>query len=383
MLEVIRRRPLQDADLSAVQEFVARAVESNPEPFIARYVSNPLAHNGRYINADLFKETISVYALSNESRNRYNGAVHNSAAVLSSELFRRMLNGEIGQGRDSVIFLTGIPGAGKTTSVLRSGALPENVHVIFEGQLARPEASIKKFEAVIRAGLKPVIVAVHATPENALPNTLKRFNHVGRGASISVMADIQGGLADGLSTLYNRFGDKLALKIVDVRNPNKTQELIGWNNLEVLRSEGNANEITEKLKNKLEQFKNENSISDVAYRQAAGIASRSDRSVDSEGVREQKADGYRPGLSGRNRVEDFLSLAPKDALQHHPELDNAYKVLALVENQAQNDGHPPATVTAIVNQARIDLAESLSKGVAPSVKAQSQTTDRSSDERER
>ena len=42
------------------------------------------------------------------------------------------------------------------------------------------------------------IMAVHALPEKALENTLQRFNEYDRGAGISVMAEIQGGLPDGL-----------------------------------------------------------------------------------------------------------------------------------------------------------------------------------------
>lgn len=383
MLETIQRRLFHDPELDAVQERVARSVESNPEAFFSAYLKNPLAHNGRYINADLFKEVLDPYPLSNENRNRYNGAVHNSAAVLSSALFQRMLEGTIMEGRDSVIFLTGIPGAGKTTSVLAGGALPENAHIIYEGQLSRPESSLNKFEAVIKAGLQPVIVAVHAKPENALANTLKRFNLVGRGAAISVMADIQGGLAHGLSKLYDRFGDKLALKIVDVRNQSQSQEVIGWNYLDLLRTEGNSNEITERLKNKLDQLRNENSITDAAYRQAAGLEARPHRPVGSERLGEQEADGDRPGVSGRNRVEDFLRLTAEQAVKLHPELNDTFKILALVENKAMSDGHAPDTVSAIVKLAKQDLAESIGKGIVPELKSQNPVLDRFDDDRGR
>ena len=39
-------------------------------------------------------------------------------------------------------------------------------------------------EQVVEAGLKPVIVAVHATPERALQNTLQRFEELGRGFTL-------------------------------------------------------------------------------------------------------------------------------------------------------------------------------------------------------
>jgi hypothetical protein len=90
--------------------------------------------------------------------------------------------------------------------------------------------------------------------------------------------------------------------------------------------------------------------------------------MDSKGVSEQKADDYRSGLSGRNRVEDFLNLDPKEALKHHPELGNVYEILKLIENQAKQDGHSAANVSAIVNQTKVELAGRLQKGVVPAVK---------------
>jgi hypothetical protein len=383
MLEVIRRRTFQDTDLSAVQESVARAVESDPEPFIAQYINNPLSHNGRYINADLFKETFSQYRESEETRNKFNGAVHNSAAVLSAELFRRVVADTRDLRRNTAIFLTGIPGAGKTTSVFKGEGLAPHFQLIFEGQMAKPESAIPKIQQALDARLKPVILAVHATPENALENTIKRFNHIGRGASIAIMSEIQGNLPDGLEAIRQRFGDLVSLEIIDVRNRAKTRNLSGWDNVNTLRSEGSVNEITQKLKYKLEQLRENGDLSEAAYRQALGNYYRPNKAVDSEGVKEHRADGYGRGIPERNRVEDFLNLAPKDALKHHPELDNAYQVLALVESQAKRDGHPSATVTAIVNQAKIGLAENLKKGVVPSVKKQAHFIDKSGGERER
>jgi hypothetical protein len=68
---------------------------------------------GRYVSADLFKETFEEYRASKDSRNRYNAPVHNSAAVLASEYLRRLISAPGQRERDTVILLTGIPGAGR------------------------------------------------------------------------------------------------------------------------------------------------------------------------------------------------------------------------------------------------------------------------------
>jgi Zeta toxin len=149
----------------------------------------------------LFKETFEEYGASKDSRNRYNAPVHNSAAVLASEYLRRLISAPGQHEQDTVILLTGIPGAGKTSSVLRGGKLPSKVRAVYEGQLSNPETAIAKVRQVLGAGLEPVIVAVHVKPELALQNTLRRFEEVGRGASIGIMAAIQGGLPESLQVV--------------------------------------------------------------------------------------------------------------------------------------------------------------------------------------
>jgi hypothetical protein len=56
-LEPIRRVDFADADRAAVQDQAIRAVERDPEPFIEQYRADPRALGGRYVCADLFKET--------------------------------------------------------------------------------------------------------------------------------------------------------------------------------------------------------------------------------------------------------------------------------------------------------------------------------------
>ena len=80
-LEPIRRNGYAQADRVAVEETVAAAVESDPRPFIERYLGDPRSFGGRYVAADLFKETFAQYAASKDARNRYNAPVHNAAAV--------------------------------------------------------------------------------------------------------------------------------------------------------------------------------------------------------------------------------------------------------------------------------------------------------------
>ena len=85
--------------------------------------------------------------------------------------------------------------------------------VVFEGQLAKPETSIAKIKQAINVGFH-VTIRLACFAENALANTFRKFNKIGRGAGIGVMADIQGGLPDGMRALEREFGDKVQLKIL-------------------------------------------------------------------------------------------------------------------------------------------------------------------------
>lgn len=259
------------------------AVERDPERFLRAYVADERSYGGRFISADLFKEQFAQFAHSKESRNRYNTPVHNAAAVLAAEQYRRVVADGSEPWRDKVIFLTGIPGAGKTTSVLRDRQFPDDCRAVFEGQLSRPAPGIAKIRQAVDAGWKPQILAVHALPENALENTLIRFDEYGRGASINVMAEIQGGLPDGLQKVRERFGDAVALYIVDYRDRAHPKMFEGWDNLDVLRSEGNHEYIKQRLATALEQQRTR--ISESAWRQAKSLAPLEhvyDRTMDAE-----------------------------------------------------------------------------------------------------
>lgn len=270
-LESILRRQFDEDDRKLVQEQVIRAVIQNPERFIKAYNAYPYSFGGRYICADMFKEMFEQYSASKETRNRYNTPVHNAAAVLAAEQFRRIVSASDSPEKDTVVFLTGIPGAGKTSTVLEAHGLAHVHKAIFEGQLVKPEHSIPKIQQVLDQGLKPAIVVVHAMPEDALNNTFRRFDEVGRGASIDIMAMIQGGLPEGLKAINETFGKSVELDIRDVRDRNNPANLTGWEYLQTLSSEGNYEHVRHRLAAHLEQTRQAGLITEACYRQSAGL----------------------------------------------------------------------------------------------------------------
>jgi hypothetical protein len=358
-LEPIKRLVFSEPDKMRVQGDAIASAETWTERHIGRYRALDGAFGGRYIAADLFKETFAEYAASRESRARYNVAVHNASAVLSAELFRRVLEEPGAQGR--ALFLTGIPGAGKTTSVLVRGGLPADVKLIFEGQMWRPESTFPKLQQALDAGRQPVIAVVHPAPEYALHNTFKRFREIGRGASIETMADIQGGLPDGLSAVRERFGEAVGLVVYDFRDPLRRVQLSGWDNLPVLRSEGSREQIRDRLLAELERARRQGIVSPDAIRQAVGDA-RDARAV---GRQPDARDGRtEPGrdAAARDRAQAFLTLKPEEGVRLFPELAGAYATVRMAELLAMEKMSRIADQEAFVERMRQQLSERIALG---------------------
>ena len=276
MLEPIFRLKFdnpEEQDRADLQESIIAQVEANPDYFLAKYELDPRSLNGRYIAADLFKDQFPEYSQSKDARTRYIDVVHNSSAVLSAAQFMRVITDPFRQGNE-VVFLTGIPGAGKTSSIRAAGKLPPQYRAVFEGQLWRPEPAIPKIQAALGAGLKVTVIVVHAPPEQALENTFKRFEEFGRGANIDVMAKIQGNLPAGLIALKEQFGEQINLKIYDYTDRDNPVRKTGWKHLHQLEKEGNYEQIKRRLKNALEHARRTGRISEACYEHANGRVPR-------------------------------------------------------------------------------------------------------------
>jgi hypothetical protein len=134
---------------------------------------------------------------------------------------------------------------------------------------------------------------------------------MGRGASIGVMAAIQGGLPESLQTVWERFGGEVALQIIDRRVFHDSKELRGWQHLPLLRSEGSHEHIKQRLHQALEHRRSTGEIDEDAYRQAFGDAPRPKHpglDSSSSGRNEHHGDGR--GGAPQNREEAVLKRSP-------------------------------------------------------------------------
>ena len=307
----ITLKKFTDPDLAKVQDNVVKLAVENTNFLLEKYSKMPDTFGGRYIASDKMKEVFTEFSQSSENRNKYNNVVHNAAAALAAEQFNRMVKQPPTDNKNVVVMLTGSPGAGKTSSVMNAGKLKDNVAVVYEGQLANTNhpATLDKFEKALNAGYEVNIVVVNPKPEQALENTFKRFYDPddGRGSPISTMARIQGNSYDGLKAIHEKFGDKLNLTIIDKPQGNsKHTKYQGWDNLSVLKSQGNEQQIHQRLENHLVSQYKEGRINHECFKQAAGSEERAKQLV-------QRLDRQLGGTPSQN--ESRRSLSQSDSRQ--------------------------------------------------------------------
>lgn len=253
-----------NAELEEIQNLAVEFAKSSTEFLLESYSDHPDTMGGRYICSDTFKELFPCFE-AKENRALVNDAIHNSSAVLAATQFEEVLKRDE-PGKTQAIFITGIPGAGKTTSV-KNFMTDDKVKLIFEGQLANPAPTIPKIEQCLQKKLDVTIAAVHIEPEKALDNTFKRFNEYGRGGSIEVMSSIQGNLPSGLKKLKEHFGDKINIIAID-RNSDKNKILTDEKEIYKLISIGSKEEIFKRLKVKLDQDFQKGRIDKACFAQA-------------------------------------------------------------------------------------------------------------------
>lgn len=373
-MEPIARRPFAQVERAQVQERYASAAERDPDAFFRSYAADPRSFAGRYVAADLFKEQFADYRASRDNRYLFNTPLHNTAAVLASEWLRRVIEDPGDPSRHQLVLLTGIPGAGKTAFVNQADRFPADTLAVYEGQLARPEPALPKIAQALDRGLVVTIAAVQARPEVALRNTLTRFNDIGRGASIGVMADIQAGLPAGLARIHAEFGDRTALRILD-RSGTIEQQYQGWQHLAILKTGSDRDQTYAQLSNALECFREQGALSEAAYAQARGDEPRRDHRhlvrewpgrVATDTNRRELSDVQTPSADLKGAARAFLAADTpqrrREAAAQFPRLKTAFAHDAIAQAFARERLAGQPTQAQFVARFRKHVADALQNG---------------------
>ena len=193
-----------EGDRDEVQRAAIIRALTHTEECLQAYCALEQSHGGRYINADLMKEIFPEYSESLESRTRYDLSVHNSCAWLAQELYNRQIKSD---KVEECIFVTGMPGAGKSffvQSLFANGEIKDN-QIVFEGSLCNLKASKEKMQQLVDMGKKIQIIVINPSLRLAFSNVVNRQQEVGRGATLVSMAKIASEIGPAIETLDSEF----------------------------------------------------------------------------------------------------------------------------------------------------------------------------------
>ncbi len=230
-------------ELLDAQEYFIYEAENHTDFYLQNYIESPSSYRGHYICADLFKEMFQKYTESIDTRKKYAEVVHNSAAVLSNEMFHQIAK------KDEIkkcLFLSGVPGAGKSffiQSLILSQALEEDI-MVYEGDISSPSV-LEKMQVAKENNLDMYIIIVNPTIELAQQNAIARHYEIGRGASCETMARIMSRIPGALENIHKLFPE-IELGIYNKTTNYAIDYLTGFENMNLL-NHGDYEEILKKL----------------------------------------------------------------------------------------------------------------------------------------
>jgi Zeta toxin len=184
-LEIVKSLRLTAAQREIEARFAAQ-IEADPEYFIDKY-----RHDyGNVINTDNARELSPDYRKSKRSRTEHSASVHEPASAVVKEVWRRVLAEVKLAGNDTVVFLAGGGGSGKTTATDMPGVkeYKDLAQVIFDTTMASTTSSIRKVEEALNAGKRVAVIYIHRPIEQAVKGVVERAVKEGRVVPIDVLA---------------------------------------------------------------------------------------------------------------------------------------------------------------------------------------------------
>lgn len=198
-------------DLSAAEKAeVARInqrTRENISKLVAEYKQLPDTAGGRFVSSDSAKALFPEYENGKNTR-----LVHPASAAVARQVFEQAVSEPAKDGMNKVTFVTGIPGAGKSTAYSK---LAPDVKAAYEINLASLNNSKGLIDAAIAGGYKPRVMYVHSTPEQAVTNMVNRAREIRRAVPLSNMSAMYERLPKSLEELHAHYGDGLEIRVLD------------------------------------------------------------------------------------------------------------------------------------------------------------------------
>ena len=221
--KIIKAVRLTAAQREIEARFAAQ-IEADPEYFIDKY-----RHDyANVINTDNARELSSDYRKSKRSRAEHSASVHEPARAIVKEVWRRLLAEDKTPGIDTVVFLTGGGGSGKTTATDVPGVkeYKDMAQIIFDTTMASTASSIRKIDEALRAGKRVAIIYIHRPIEQAVKGVIERAVNDGRVVPVDVLANDHFNAQRTIIALEKRYRDEGAVFILILDNSRYRQPAV-------------------------------------------------------------------------------------------------------------------------------------------------------------
>jgi hypothetical protein len=248
-----------DPDELRVSEETLRKLQADPEKYLAEYI----ARFRNVLNTDDAASLFPEYNESLETRAKYRLAVQPAARWVRDEVFRRAL---LQPGKETVVFIGGGPGAGKSALLRKNPAISENAKVVFDAILSDLPGVERLVNQARHAGREVSVTYVHRDPLDAYRSVLERAVTEGRLPSIGYFLDAREGAAHTVRGLRQRHADdpQVEVRAVENRGPERQGTVKVLDTLPV----ENYNELRGQLHELAESEYTAGRISETTYRQA-------------------------------------------------------------------------------------------------------------------
>ena len=212
-LAVWKNLNLTDEEQRIEREF-AEQLQADLTGWMTKY----LERNGRILDTDLARTLSTTWNKDNASRARLTSAVHNPASAFINALYEELLKQETAAEQDTVLFMAGGGGSGKTTAMKRLAALLDRVYLTYNTTLSRLEPAQEKIEAALAANKNVLIVFVYRPFEAAVGGVIDRAMDQGRAVPLNVLAADHVGAPQTTLQLAERYANNPKVRVIVISN---------------------------------------------------------------------------------------------------------------------------------------------------------------------